>query len=43
MSRTLDELLRELAVAGRGVDAPLLVDEIEALVEDDPEGSRTAV
>ncbi|GAB3849006.1 hypothetical protein ACFPIJ_52045 [Dactylosporangium cerinum] len=43
MSETLDELLRALAAAGRGVDASSLMDEIELLVEEDPEGSRTAV
>jgi hypothetical protein len=43
VSRALEELLRELAVADRGVDVSLLVDDIEARVEDDPEGSRTAV
>jgi HEAT repeat protein len=43
MSGTLDALLRALAAAGRGVDASALMDEIESLVEADPEGSRTAV
>ncbi|MFC4998368.1 hypothetical protein ACFPIJ_11035 [Dactylosporangium cerinum] len=43
MSHTLEELLRSLAAAGRGVDVSSLVDDIEALVEDDPAGSRTAV
>jgi HEAT repeat protein len=43
VSRALDELLRELAAPGPGVDVGLLVDDIEALVEEDPEGSRAAV
>ena len=43
MSATLDELLRAFAMAGPGVDVSSLIDDIEALVEDDPEGSRSAV
>src|SRR4051812_44551308 len=43
VSRTLGELLRVLAAGGRGVDASSLMDEIESFVEEDPEGSRTAV
>jgi HEAT repeat protein len=43
MSATLDKLLRALATAGLGVDVSPLMDDIEALVEDDPEGSRSAV
>jgi HEAT repeat protein len=44
VSKTLDELLRALrAAADRSVDVSSLTDAIEALVEDDPEGSREAV
>ena len=43
MSATLDKLLRALAAAGPGVDVSPLIDDIEALVEDDPEASRSAV
>jgi len=43
MSKTLDELLCALATAGPGVDLSPLIDDIESLVEDDPEGSRAAV
>ncbi|MER7279312.1 HEAT repeat domain-containing protein [Dactylosporangium sp. NPDC000244] len=43
MSQTLDELLLALVAAGADEDAASLIDEIEGLVEDDPEGSRAAV
>lgn len=43
MSATLDKLLRALAAAGPGVDMSPLIDDIEALVEEDPENSRSAV
>jgi HEAT repeat protein len=44
VSGTLDELLRALrAAVDRGVDVSPLTDAIEALVEEDPEGSRAAV
>jgi len=43
MSQTLDELLRALATAGPGVDVSPLIDDIEALVEDDPESGRAAI
>jgi HEAT repeat protein len=43
MSATLEKLLRALAAAGPGADVSPLIDDIEALVEDDPEDSRSAV
>ncbi|MGK5684035.1 HEAT repeat domain-containing protein [Actinoplanes sp. URMC 104] len=43
MSVTLDELLRALAAAGPGEDVSPLMDDIEALVAEDPDGSRSAV
>jgi HEAT repeat protein len=44
MPATLDELMRALRPAvDRGVDVSSLTDAIEALVDNDPEGSRAAV
>ena len=44
MSETIDDLLRALGAAvDRRVDVSPLTDAIEALVEEDPEGSRAAV
>ena len=44
MPEALDELLNALRIAvDRGHDVSPLTDEIEALVEDDPDGSRVAV
>ena len=43
MSAALDRLLRALAGAGPDVDVAPMIDHIESLVEDDPEGSRSAV
>jgi HEAT repeat protein len=43
MSAALDKLLRALVAAGPDVDVSPLIDDIETLVEDDPEGSRSSV